>query len=62
VPWGQPGCTIFMRWGTAVDVTPGSQLEAAIGASNLSAVIPANDPRRAESGGGGTFSKDGLAN
>lgn len=32
----------FTRHGTIVDIAPGSRLEAAYGAGNLSGVIPAN--------------------
>ena len=42
VPWGQPGCSFWVRPGTIVDIKPGSALETAYGgSSNLSAVIPA---------------------
>lgn len=39
--------TRFVSAGTAVDVPPGSALEAAYGPSNLSPVIEPDDPRRA---------------
>lgn len=38
---------IFVRAGTAVDIKPGSQLEALYGSQNLSPVISPRDPRRA---------------
>jgi hypothetical protein len=37
--WGQPGCSFWAVPGAMVDVKPGSALEAAYGASNLSAVL-----------------------
>lgn len=40
--------TTFTRKGTVVDVVPGSLLEAAYGAGNLSAVIPPGDWRRSD--------------
>jgi hypothetical protein len=41
VSWGQPGCLVFLRRGTVLDVVPGGQLETAIGAGSLSGIIPA---------------------
>jgi len=42
VPWGQPGCSFWVRPGKVVDIPPGSAMETAYGgSSNLSAVIPA---------------------
>jgi hypothetical protein len=38
--------SVFVKDGSVVDIVPGSQLEAAYGAGNLSAVIPAGDPSR----------------
>jgi hypothetical protein len=35
LPWGEPGCVFYLRRGTAIDVVPGSKLEAAIGPGNL---------------------------
>lgn len=49
LPWGQPGCSIWMRPGTVLDCLPGSKLETAIIAAGgaLSPVIGPRDPRRA---------------
>jgi hypothetical protein len=47
VSWGEPGCSIWVRAGSAVDVPPGSALEAAYGASNLEP-LPPGDPAKAD--------------
>jgi hypothetical protein len=59
VSWG--GVAFFHRRGTVVDVVPGSQLETAYGASNLSAVIPAGDPSRSPEAAP-CLSEEALAN
>ena len=38
--------SVYVKDGTVIDCKPGSALEAAYGAGNLSAVIPAGDPSR----------------
>jgi hypothetical protein len=36
VIWGEPGCSVYVKRGTMVDIIPGSQLETAYGGpSNL---------------------------
>jgi hypothetical protein len=62
VAWGQPGCSFFLRWGTMLDVVPGTKLETAIGSGNLSGVIPPSDPRRSDHIGAPTLSKAALTN
>ena len=58
VQWGEPGTPpLRVRHGSIVDVPVGSALEAAYGASNLSAVIPAG--QRAH---GDTLDKSFLSN
>jgi hypothetical protein len=52
----------FLRFGAVLDCPVGSALESAIGAGNLSGVIPASDPRRSPNGGGPDLSKAALAN
>jgi hypothetical protein len=39
VAWGETGCSIWVRAGSMVDIEPGSALEAAYGAGNLSGVL-----------------------
>lgn len=52
----------FVKTGTLVDIAPGSELEAEYGgSSNLSAVIPASDPRRSPEAAP-CLSKEALAN
>jgi hypothetical protein len=62
VAWGEAGCSFFLRFGTVLDVVPGSALETAIGSGNRSAVISVSDPRRSLDGGGPNLSKAALAN
>jgi hypothetical protein len=47
VPWGEPGCSFLVLPGALVDVKPGTALETAYGASNLSGVLSlaATDPQ-----------------
>jgi hypothetical protein len=53
--------SVFVKNGTVVDIKPGSQLEAAYAAGNLSAVIPAGDPSRSPEAAT-QLSKEALAN
>ena len=52
-PW-PPGSSMPMTWrvDSVVDAAPGSQLEAAIGKANLSAVLPAAQREQAAEGHG----------
>lgn len=52
---------VFVKAGTVLDIAPGSSLEAEYGAGNLSAVIPAIDPRRSPEAAP-ELSKEALAN
>jgi hypothetical protein len=45
VAWGQPGCSIWVRAGTAVDIKPGSSLEAAYGGPANLEPLSAGDPQ-----------------
>jgi hypothetical protein len=47
VAWGEPGCSIWVRAGSAVDVVLGSALEAAYGLANLEP-LPPGDPQNAD--------------
>jgi hypothetical protein len=64
VVWDKCGTLpVYARAGTVVDIVPGSALEAAYGgSSNLSGVIPVNDPKRTDQFGAQTFSKSALSN
>ena len=53
--------SVLVRHETVVDIQPGSQLEAAYGAQNLSAVIPTGDPSRSPEAAA-WLSREALAN
>lgn len=57
--WDVQGAVLplFVRAGTVVDVVPGSKLEAAYGAANLSGIVPV-----AQRGDGTCWSKAALSN